>query len=118
MPPTQIDDELHNLQTSDVLLPPDADAAGALEVVPVHNHMDQQVDGDGHPLHRRQADQLSVAEESGGTVVVGVKEGQGFLLEAEEDGVNQFEVFGEVVQLVGAMSVSSIGIQWHATYVV
>jgi hypothetical protein len=99
VPHTQVDDELHNLQTRDVLLPPDADAAGALEVVPVHNYMDQQVDGDGHPLHRSQADQLGVAEEGRGAVVVGVEEGQGLLLEEEEDGVYQFEVFGEVVQL-------------------
>jgi hypothetical protein len=32
-------------------------------------------------------------------VVVGVQEGQGLLLEDKEDGVNQFEVLGQVVQL-------------------
>jgi hypothetical protein len=32
-------------------------------------------------------------------VVVGVEEGQGLLLEDEEDGVDQLEVLGEVVKL-------------------
>lgn len=61
--------------------------------------MNQQVDVDHHPLHRGQADQLGIAQKSGGTVVVGVEEGQGLLLEEQEDGIEQFEVFGQVVQL-------------------
>jgi hypothetical protein len=32
-------------------------------------------------------------------VVVGVEEGQGLLLEDEEDGIDQLEVLGEVVKL-------------------
>ena len=44
-------------------------------------------------------DELSVAEKGGGTVVVGVKESEGLLLEDEEDRVNEFEVLCEVVQL-------------------
>lgn len=97
---TQINDELHNLQHGDVLLPPDTDAAGALEVVPVHDHVDEQVDGDGHPLHGSQTNQLGVAEKSGGTVVVGVKEGQGLLLEDQENSVQEFDVFVDVVELL------------------
>ena len=46
------------------------------------------------------AQQLGVAEEGGRAVVVGVQEGEGFFLEEEEDGVEEFEVFGEVVQLL------------------
>lgn len=61
--------------------------------------MDQQVDGDGNPLHSSQTNQLSVAEQSSGTVVVGVEEGQGLLLEDEEDGVQELDVFVDVVQL-------------------
>lgn len=33
-------------------------------------------------------------------MVVGVQEGEGFLFEEEEDGVDEFEEFGEVVELV------------------
>jgi hypothetical protein len=46
---TEIEDELGDLANRDVLLPPDADAARALEVVPVHDHMDSQVEGDDGP---------------------------------------------------------------------
>lgn len=61
--------------------------------------MDKQVDGDGHPLHSSETDQLGVAEKSSGTVVVGVKEGQGLLLKDQEDGVQEFDVFVDVVEL-------------------
>lgn len=59
---TQINDKLQNLQHGDVLLPPDADATGALEVVPVHDNVHEQVDGDGNPLHGGQTNKLSVAQ--------------------------------------------------------
>lgn len=61
--------------------------------------MDRQVEGDGNPGNRGVADELSIAEKSSGTMVVGVEEGEGFLLEDEEDGIDEFEVFGEVVHL-------------------
>lgn len=90
---------MHNLQHGDVLLPPNPDTAGTLEVVPVHNNVDEQVDGDGNPLHGSQTNQLSVAEESGGTVVISVEEGQGLLLENQENSVQELDVFVEVVEL-------------------
>lgn len=62
--------------------------------------MDQQVDGDRHPLHGSHTDELSVAKEGGGTVVVSVKEGQWFLLEDQEDGINELDVFVDVVELI------------------
>lgn len=96
---TDVNDELENLQHSDVLLPPNAHTAGTLEVVPVHDNVNQQVDGDGHPLHGSHTDKLGVAQESGGTVVVGVEEGQGLLLEDQEDGINELDVFVQVVEL-------------------
>jgi hypothetical protein len=40
---TKINHKLDDLQTSDPLLPPDADSTSTLEVVPVHNNMDHQV---------------------------------------------------------------------------
>ena len=87
------------MQDGDVFLPPDADATGGLEVVPVHDDVDGEVEGDDNPGDGGVAEELGVAEKSGGTVVVGVEEGQGLLLEDEEDGVNQLEVLGEVVEL-------------------
>ena len=62
--------------------------------------MDQQVDGDGHPLHGSHTDKLSVAEQGGSTVVVGVKEGQWLLLKDQEDGINELDVFVDVVELI------------------
>ena len=70
----EVDDELHDLQARDPLLPPDADAARGLEVVPVHDDVHEQVEGDGHPGDGGEADELGVAEEGGGAVVVGVEE--------------------------------------------
>lgn len=61
--------------------------------------MDEQVDGDRDPLHRGKTNELGVAQESGGAVVVGVEEGQGLLLEDQEDGVQEFDVFVHVVEL-------------------
>lgn len=113
---TEIDDELDDLETSDPLLPPDADTAGTLEVVPVHDDVDAEVEGDGNPGDGSGANQLGVAEESSRAVVVAVEEGcrvlvlrvtqcrggahtQRLLLEEEEDGVEQLHVLGEVGHL-------------------
>ena len=72
---TKIQNELGDLADRDVLLPPDADAARALEVVPVHDYMDSQVQGDDRPRNGSVADELGVAEHSGRAMVVSVEEG-------------------------------------------
>lgn len=71
---TEINDELDDLESRDPLLPPDANATCALEVVPVHDDMDCQVQADNHPGHRGATEELGVAEYSGGAMVVAVKE--------------------------------------------
>ena len=95
----QVDDELGDLEDGDVLLPPNANATGGLEVVPVHDNVDGQVEGDDNPGDGGVAEELGVAEKRGGTVVVCVQESERLLLEDKEDGVDQFEVLGQVVQL-------------------
>jgi hypothetical protein len=97
---TKVDDELDDLKNGNVLLPPDTDTTSTLEVVPVHNNMDGQVESDGNPGNRGQSNQLSPAQQSGGAVVVGVEESQGLLLQDKEDGVKEFEVLVEVIELV------------------
>ena len=72
---TKIDEELNDLEASDPLLPPDADTAGTLEVVPVHDDVNSEVQGDDNPRDRGVAEKLGVAEDSGSAVVVGVQEG-------------------------------------------
>ena len=46
---TEIEHELGDLHDGDVLLPPDADAARTLEVVPVHDDVHTEVEGNGDP---------------------------------------------------------------------
>ena len=46
---TKIQNELGDLADRDVLLPPDADAARALEVVPVHDNVNSQVQSNDGP---------------------------------------------------------------------
>ena len=46
---TESNNELHDLQTGDPFLPPDSDSSRALEIVPVHDHVDKQVEGDHSP---------------------------------------------------------------------
>lgn len=45
------------------------------------------------------ANKLGVAKQCGGSMMVGVEERQWLFLEDEEDGVNEFEVLGQVVHL-------------------
>ena len=58
----QVQYKLNDLETRDPLFPPDSDASGSQEIIPVHDNMNQQVQSDGHPRDRRQADQLRVAQ--------------------------------------------------------
>jgi hypothetical protein len=61
--------------------------------------VDAEVEGDRDPGDGGETNELGVAEEGGRAVVVRVQEGQGLLLQDEEDGVDQLEVLGEVVEL-------------------
>lgn len=69
---TEVDNKLDNLETSNPLLPPDANTTGALKVVPVHDNVNKEVQGDGDPGDRGRADELSVAEEGSSAMVIAV----------------------------------------------
>lgn len=71
---TEVDDELDDLQTGDPFLPPTAHTTGALEVVPVHDHVDEQVQRDDDPGHSGATEELCVAQNSGSAMVVAVEE--------------------------------------------
>ena len=81
--------------------------------------MHHEVKGDWDPRYWCQANELSIAEKSSSTMVIAVEEGytkiiswyehggyaaemltQWLLLQDQKDGVKQFEVFGEIVQLL------------------
>jgi hypothetical protein len=72
---TKINNELDNLEASNPLLPPDANTTSALEIVPVHNDMNSEVQVNHNPGDRGVADKLGVAENRSGTVVIAVQEG-------------------------------------------
>ena len=75
------------------------------EVVPVHDDMDEEVEGDGHPGDGGDTDELGVAEEGRGAMVVCMEEGEGLLFEDKEDGVEEFDEFGEVIELPETVNV-------------
>jgi hypothetical protein len=107
------------LETSNPLLPPDADATSALEVIPVHDNVHGQVKDNGDPRDRGRTNELRVAEKSGSTMVIAVEEGchglaetssstvgdfrvchtEGLLLEEQEDSVEELQILGEIVEL-------------------
>lgn len=62
--------------------------------------MDAEVEGDGNPRDGGRANELGVAQDSGGAVVVAVEEGEGLLLEEEEARVEELEVLCQVVEVV------------------
>jgi hypothetical protein len=72
---TKIQNELGDLADRDVLLPPDADAARALEVVPVHDNVNSQVQSNDGPRNGSVANKLGVAKHGSRAMVVGVEEG-------------------------------------------
>jgi hypothetical protein len=72
---TEINDELNDLEAGDPLLPPNTDTTSALEVVPVHNDVNEKVQDDGNPRDGGGTDELSVAEEGGSAMVIAVEEG-------------------------------------------
>ena len=71
---TEVDDELSDLETGDPLFPPDADTPSALKVVPIHDHMDEQVQSDRNPRDCGETDELGVAQQSGRAMMVRMKE--------------------------------------------
>lgn len=113
----QIDDELDDLQPGDPLLPPHSDASRGQEVVEVHDNVNKQVEDNGDPRDGGSANQLGVAEKGGGTVVVGVQEGELLLSQHQEHGVDELKVLGQVVEVVaennglGPRSVVADGVQ-------
>lgn len=57
---TEVDHELGNLETRDPFLPPNPDAACALEIVPVHDDVHKQVESNWHPGDGCETNQLGI----------------------------------------------------------
>lgn len=62
--------------------------------------MHGQVECDGNPGDRGPANELGEAEQCCGGMVVAVEESKRLLLDHQKDGVNELDVFGDVVELL------------------
>jgi len=77
---TKIDHKLNDLENGDIFLPPDLNASRGLEIVPVHDHMHSQIESDRDPRNWGKPDQLCIAKQCRGTMVIRVKESQRLFL--------------------------------------
>lgn len=93
----EVDDELGDLHGGEIFLPPDFGTARRGEVVVVHEDVYCEVEGDRHPRNASLAIQLSVTKQSGGGVVENVQESKGLLLQPKEHGIDELDVFEEIV---------------------
>jgi len=93
----KINDELGYLHRGQVLLPPDPLSTSGSVVVVIHKNVNCKVKGDDDPRDAGATVKLSIAQESGNSVVVHMQESKGFLLQDEENGVDELEVLEIVV---------------------
>jgi len=105
----EIDDELGDLASGEVLLPPDLVSNGSSGVVSVHENVDGQVENDGDPRDGSATVKLNVAQKSGVGVVEDVEELEGLLLRDQEEGVDELPVLEEVVDDVELLHARSPG---------
>lgn len=87
-----------------------------MRFIPVHNHVNGQIQSDGNPGHSCVSDKLSVTQKCSSAMVVSVKERERLLLEHEEKCINQLEVLGQIVELRALDAQDDRA--WSQTYVV
>lgn len=100
---TKIKNELQDLETRNPFLPPNADTTSTLEIVPVHQNMNEKVQANHNPLDGCRTNELGVAKQCCSAMMVRVEESQWLLFEKEKDRVDQFKVFGQVIELHARM---------------
>jgi len=93
----EIDDELSDLHGGQIFLPPYLLATSGCIVVIIHQNVNGEVEGDDDPGDAGAAVELGKAQESSDSVVVYMEEGKRFLLQYEENGVEELEVLEVVV---------------------
>jgi len=71
---TKVYYKLNDLETCDPFFPPNPHTAGGLKVVPVHHDVDHEVECNRNPGYRGKTNELCVAQECSGTMVVSVQE--------------------------------------------
>jgi len=96
----EINHELGDLHRGQILLPPNPLATGGCVVVVIHENVDREVEADDDPGDASTAVKLGKAQESSDSVVVHMQESKWFLLQDEENGVEELEVLEIVVDNV------------------
>lgn len=95
-----IKDELDDLHGGKVLFPPGLNTDRRQSVIPVHEGMDDQVQGNRDPLNSRLTYELSVAKNEGEAVVVNMQECKVVALENEQNGIEQFPHLKQVINII------------------
>ena len=62
--------------------------------------MDKEVERDHHPLHSRTIHQLTPRHHQSGRMMVRMKEPNGFMLERQENGIQQLVVFQQMINVI------------------
>jgi len=93
----EIDDELGDLHRGQVFLPPDLLSSSGCVVVVIHENVNGEVETDDDPRNASATIELGKAQESSDSVVVYMKESKRFLLQHEENGIEELKVLEIVV---------------------
>lgn len=102
-----IQHELGDLGGGNALLPRAGDLERGQGVVEVHQHVYRQIKADDDPRNRRFSVKLGETQNSGGRVMIDMKESKWLLLEDEENRVDKLPIFKVIVDHV-------VGFQFHS----
>jgi len=93
----EVNNELSDLHRGQVLLPPNLPSTSGCVVVVIHQNVNREVKGDDDPGDAGATVKLGKAQESSDGMVVHMQESERFLLQDEENGVDELEVLEIVV---------------------
>jgi len=96
----QVDEELSDLEGSEVLFPPNLSPECGSEEIVVHQNVNGEVKGDWNPLHCTSSVKLAVSQPKGHGVVVPMKELQILLGKDKENSIQQFVIFKEIIDVI------------------
>jgi len=96
----EVNNKLSDLHRGQILLPPDPSSTSCCVVVVIHENVDREVEADDDPRDAGATVKLGKAQESSDGMVVHMQESERFLLQDEEDGVDELDVLEIVVDNV------------------
>lgn len=93
----EIDDKLDDLHSCEIFFPPEPSTASSRIIVIVHHDMNGKVQNDDSPRNAGPSIQLGIAKQSRGRMMENMQELERFLLQRQENGVYQFEIFEIII---------------------